>query len=174
MASNCSLIYSSAPAFSAGALCFLGLRVSWHSVERGRADRRRGWTSLTLALDPRVQCTFRRTHWANLLQAPVRGTSSMHPFDAPRGLTASCVHLAMHSGSVCGGLFPSIVAKSAIIGRQNAHFAYHFLTFVEPGLSCGRGLRGSRSFGVRLRKVKGIQIPRLLLAQCLRYSHANR
>ena len=27
MASNCSLIYSSAPAFSAGALCFLGLYV---------------------------------------------------------------------------------------------------------------------------------------------------
>ena len=42
MASNCSLIYSSAPAFSAGALCFLGLRVlaagRRHSIwgDRGR------------------------------------------------------------------------------------------------------------------------------------------
>ena len=43
MASNCSLIYSSAPAFSAGALCFLGL----HVLAAGRrhaiwGDRGRG------------------------------------------------------------------------------------------------------------------------------------
>ena len=44
MASNCSLIYSSAPAFSAGALCFLGLHVlaagRRHAVwgDRGRGN----------------------------------------------------------------------------------------------------------------------------------------
>ena len=44
MASNCSLIYSSAPAFSAGALCFLGLCVlaagRRHAIlgDRGRGN----------------------------------------------------------------------------------------------------------------------------------------
>jgi hypothetical protein len=35
--------------------------------------------------------------------------------------------------------------KSAVIRLKSQLIRYHFLTLMEPGLSCGRGLRGDRA-----------------------------